>query len=110
MKKIMMIALIISLGICIDVTLNGWKKGIIIKHNTIRFLGDPVCVDNEVSVDVGVSICYPALPHPVEGFNVTVLEITNAYPGYEVKCDFKLKNIGQPTDTIEDIIIIDPTN
>jgi len=79
-------------------------------HNTIRFIEPLDCSDNEATIDVGKFNCSYQSPDPVEGWQTLSIELSNAYPGYSVHCDFDLKNIGNKNDTIETITVSDPTD
>jgi hypothetical protein len=78
-------------------------------HNTIRFTEPLHCSDNEATIDVGEFNCQYQNPDPEEGWKTLSIELSNAYPDYAVHCDFTLKNIGNETDTIENITVSDPT-
>ena len=77
---------------------------------------DPLnCSDNENTKDVGECVCsytdYKVDSEtPMGGYNTTIIIINNGYPGYEVKCNFTLKNIGNLPLHINKTVISDPTN
>jgi len=70
--------------------------------------------DNEATKDVGQANCYYT-NHKIdpetsmEAYNTTIITISNGYPGYEVKCNLTLKNIGTQTLHINKTVISDPT-
>jgi hypothetical protein len=78
-------------------------------HNTIRFTEPLHYSDNEATIDVGTFNCQYQNPDPEGGWQTLSIQLSNAYPGYSVHCNFTLKNIGNETDTIETITISDPT-
>lgn len=77
-------------------------------HNTIRFTQPLDCSDNEATIDVGTFNCSYQNQDPDEAWQTLSIQLSNAYPGYSVHCDFTLKNIGNQTDTIENITVSDP--
>lgn len=71
--------------------------------------------DNEVTKDVGECICsytdYKIDPVTgLDGYNTTSITINNGYPGYEVHCNFTVKNIGMLALHINETVISDPTS
>jgi len=80
-----------------------------ISHNTIRFIKPLVCSDNETTTDVGKFNCSYQNKDPDEGWKTLSIELSNAYPGYSVHCNFTLKNIGNQTDTVETVTVTDLT-
>lgn len=76
-----------------------------IDQNTIRFIEPLDCSDNEITTDVGKFDCGYHDEDPVEGWQTLSINLSNAYPGYSVHCDFNLKNIGNETDTIENVTV-----
>ena len=102
-----------------------WTDIITIK-NTMQFgrWNDPpnmgfvyplTCLDNEATKNVGECYCnYTDYKIDVgtggDGYNTTVIVINNGYPGYEVQCNFTVKNIGMLPLHINKTAISDPTN
>lgn len=71
--------------------------------------------DNEVTKNVGECYCnytdYKIDPETGwDGYNTTIIIINNGYPGYEVHCNFTIKNIGKLTLHINKTVISDPTS
>jgi len=80
----------------------------------IGFIEPLKCFDNELIDDVGRYNCYYTneKTDPETGmtaYNTTIIEISNAYPGYIVYCNFTLKNIGILTAHINETRILDPS-
>lgn len=110
---------IIAMGICGFVYAQ-WNDVIIVR-NTMRF-GDlnmgfvePLkCWDNEATKEVGKYDCYYADPKVdtdtgKEANATLVIAINNAYPSYEVHCNYTLENIGTLPLHINETVIFDPT-
>lgn len=111
-NKIFLFIVLILPAIIINANIANWKEDVNKDQNkdsnTIRFIYPLVCTDNEGAKDIGGHNCIYADEDPSEGWKKIFLELSNAYPGYGVYCDFTLKNIGDSTDTIENITVSDP--
>lgn len=109
LTAIILTATIIIGSICLH-RINQPKANPHRNHNTIRFIEPLDCSDNEATIDVGTFNCQYQNPDPEEGWQTLSIQLSNAYPGYSLNCDFTLKNIGNETDTIQTITVTDPTN
>ncbi len=79
------------------------------------FVQPLTCSDNENTKNVGECDCHYAdrkidSETGMDAYNTTIIIINNGYPGYEVYCNFTLKNIGTLTPHINKMVISDPTN
>jgi len=74
-------------------------------HLTLRFVEPLKCWDNETTKDVGKLNCYYTDPDTPEGYKALTVAMDNAYPHYEAHCNFTLKNVGDMTEHITDVII-----
>jgi len=75
----------------------------------IRFVEPKECSDNEATKDVGQFNCYYTGEDPEPGYyRRLVIQMSNAYPSYAVRCSFTLKNIDLGiTSKIVDVYIYD---
>ena len=101
-----------------------WNDTIVVKNTmTFGYWSDPNmgfveplnCLDNEDTKDVGECDCsYTDYKVDSEtgwdAYNTTIIIINNGYPGYEIYCNFTLKNIGNLPLHINKTVISDPTN
>lgn len=111
--KLVFITIVLLTLVAIDVSMADWKKYTNTKlksHNTIRFISPLEWSDNEYTINVGECLCEYTNPDLISGgYESLEVSITNAYPEYEAYSTFTLKNVGESTDTIEAILVSDPT-
>lgn len=108
-EKTLILTAIILIATAIIASIYFHRRDEIISQNTIRFIKPLNCSDNEATIDVAEFNCYYQNQDHDEGWQTLSIELSNAYPGYSVHCDFTLKNIGNETDTIETVTVSDPT-
>ena len=94
-----------------------WNDVVVIR-NVMTFGDDPdmgfvdslKCWDNEAPKDVGKYGCYYAeLITGTEAYKTLIININNAYPDYEVHCNFTVENVGTLPLHINGTVIYDPT-
>lgn len=98
-------------------TYSQWNDVIVVRNTmefgdlTLRFVHPLDCWDNDdATKDVGKCTCEYTNPDTVSGgFETLKISITNAYPGYEAYCNFKLKNVGTLPDHIDKVLITPET-
>ena len=111
MKKFeyLIIGVFIVSAISYDILTSDWKQQIT-NGNTIRFIYPLEWSDNEYTINVGECLCEYTNPDLSSGgYETLEVSITNAYRGYEAYSTFTLKNVGKSTDTIQAILVSDPT-
>ena len=121
-EKILTILTLIFIAMSISGFTYAQWNDIIIVSNTMQignlnmgFVQPLTCTDNEATKNVGECDCqYADLDIDVDtgkaSYKTLIITMTNAYPSYEIYCNFTIENTGLLKLHIKDLIISDPTN